>query len=63
MNDNRTGKQISDFDQLMAGIDDLAKTVSEYRNSLIKNGVPENIADEMAKDASHLFWLKTVGAM
>jgi len=62
MSDIRTGKQVSDLDQLMAGVDDLAKTISEYRNNLIKYGIPENVADEMAKEASRLFWLKTTGA-
>lgn len=57
MSENKTGKQVSDFDQMIAGIEDLARAVSEYRNSLIGNGIPEKLADDMAQDFSREFWL------
>jgi hypothetical protein len=61
MNDTRTGKQISDFDQMLAGIEDLAKALGQYRNELIKNGLPESLADNMISDISKLMWQKSLG--
>ena len=54
---DKTGKQISDLDQLLAGIEDLGRVVSEYRKNLIENGIPEKLADDMAQDFSREFWI------
>ena len=61
MSDTRTGKQISDFDQMLSGIEDLAKALGQYRNELIKNGLPENLANDMISDISELIWQKSLG--
>jgi hypothetical protein len=61
MSDARTGKQISDFDQMLSGIEDLAKALGQYRNKLIKNGLPEALADNMISNISRLMWQKSLG--
>jgi hypothetical protein len=57
MSEQKTGKQISDFDQLCSGIEDLSRTVAEYRKELIENGIPEKLADDIAQDFSREFWI------
>jgi hypothetical protein len=61
MSDTRTGKQISDFDQMLSGIEDLAKALGQYRNELVKNGLPESLANDMISDISRLMWQKSLG--
>ena len=60
MSDTKTGKQISEYDQILAGIVDLGKIMAEYRKSMIDNGIPEKLADEMTKLASTMFWENTL---
>jgi hypothetical protein len=61
MTDTKTGKQISDLDQMLAGVEDLAKVLGQYRNELIKNGLPESLANDMISDISKLMWQKSLG--
>jgi hypothetical protein len=61
MNDTKTGKQISDLDQMLAGVEDLAKVLGQYRNELINNGLPESLANDMISNISKLMWQKSLG--
>jgi hypothetical protein len=63
MSDIRTGKQISDRDQMIAAIEDLSKSIAQYRNGLIEAGIPKTLADKMAGDVSKMFWIKALGGI
>ena len=44
------------MDQLLAGMDDVAKMIKTYYDSLIKNGISNALAERMAQDFALNFW-------
>ena len=47
---------ISQMDQFLTGMENLAIAIAEYRTQLISKGIPEKLADEMTRDFAMSIW-------